>query len=332
MVTRTINQLHFEDLDPIRFEELILAMVYRMRRWDKLDHFGKKGSDDGIDIRAVELLENGKSNTYYFQCKRYKKITKAIIKNIVDDYTTKNSYMPQFYVLVISCALTKVQIEYFESYCKELGFNTVTIWTSSVIEAMLFTEYHDLLFAYFGINLVSERKALVGSIRRNVALKKQMKRDFLKQSGCRNREELDERLNKPWTKFNHSEVLIRSIYDKAYPKNTLSDKEFTGYYKAEVYNFYHNGLMVRAYPYVKDIKYKQEKLDNDGEFEIIDLTVDLLGCIPFDNIIEYDIEGDEYYNYPHLFCDFVNISDPYEKIVYLCDDGYIIDEDEAVQE
>lgn len=36
MVTRTINQLHFEDLDPIRFEELILAMVYRMRRWDKL--------------------------------------------------------------------------------------------------------------------------------------------------------------------------------------------------------------------------------------------------------------------------------------------------------
>lgn len=92
-------------------------------------------------------------------------------KNIVDDYTTKNSYMPHFYVLVISCALTKVQIEYFESYCKELGFNTVTIWTSSVIEAMLFTEYHDLLFAYFGINLVSERKALVGSIRRNVALK-----------------------------------------------------------------------------------------------------------------------------------------------------------------
>lgn len=67
------KSITFEDLDPIRFEELILAMVYRMRRWDKLDHFGKKGSDDGIDIRAVELLENGKSNTYYFQCKRYKK-------------------------------------------------------------------------------------------------------------------------------------------------------------------------------------------------------------------------------------------------------------------
>ena len=50
LVTRTINQLHFEDLDPIRFEELILAMAYKWRRWESINHFGKLGSDDGIDI------------------------------------------------------------------------------------------------------------------------------------------------------------------------------------------------------------------------------------------------------------------------------------------
>lgn len=328
MVTRTINQLHFEDLDPIRFEELILAMVYRMRRWDKLDHFGKKGTDDGIDIRAVEKLENDKENVYYFQCKRYQKITNAKIKDIIDDYLMKNTFIPQFYILVISCSLTKKQIEYFESYCDEKGFNTATVWTSSVIEAKLYSEYHDLLFAYFGVNLVSERKSLTGSIRRNIALKKKMKKDFLKQTGCRTREEVEDRLHKPWTKFNHSEVLIRSIYDKAYPKeNTLLNNDFTGYYKAEVYDFYHNGLMVRAYPYVKDIKYRDEDFDNPGEYTIIEDRAEILGCIPFENIIEYDIDGDEYYNYPHLFCDFVNVSDPYEKLVYLCNDGYMIDED-----
>ena len=123
MVTRTINQLHFEDLDPIRFEELILAMVYRMRRWDKLDHFGKKGSDDGIDIRAVEQLENGKDNTYYIQCKRYKKVTNSILKEIVDDYISKNNFMPQFYILVVSCAVTKKQIEYWEKYCNSYRCN-----------------------------------------------------------------------------------------------------------------------------------------------------------------------------------------------------------------
>lgn len=88
MVTRTINQLHFEDLDPIRFEELILAMVYRMRRWDKLDHFGKKGSDDGIDIRAVELLEMGKATLIIFNVSDIKN-NQGNNKNIVDDYTTK---------------------------------------------------------------------------------------------------------------------------------------------------------------------------------------------------------------------------------------------------
>lgn len=328
MVTRTINQLHFEDLDPIRFEELILSMVYRMRRWEKLDHFGKKGSDDGIDIRAVEQLENEKTNVYYFQCKRYQKLTNAIIKKIVDDYLSKNALIPQYYILVVSCAMTKKQMDFFESYCHDKGFNSVTVWTSSVIEAKLYAEYHDLLFAYFGVNLVSEHKSLVGSIRRNIALKKRMKNDFLKHTGCRTRDEINERLHKPWTKFNHSEVLVRSIYDKAYPKdNTLLNNDFTGYYKAEVYDFYHNGLMVRAYPYIKTVTVKEEDLENPGTYVTYEEEVELLGCIPFENIIDYDIDGDEYYNYPHIFCDFTNVSDPYEKIVYLSKEGYIFDDD-----
>lgn len=69
MVTRTTNQLHFEDLDPIRFEELILSIVYRMKKWYKLDHFGKMGMDSGIDIKAIEKNESGRDSVYFFQCK-----------------------------------------------------------------------------------------------------------------------------------------------------------------------------------------------------------------------------------------------------------------------
>ena len=58
--------------------------------------------------------------------------------------------------------------------------------------------------------------------------------------------------------------------------------------------------------------------------------VQILGCIPFENIIEYDIDGDEYYNYPHLFCDFTNVSDPYEKIRYIDKNGYKIDDDDIL--
>ena len=44
------------------------------------------------------------------------------------------------------------------------------------------------------------------------------------------------RIDEPWRCFNSSKVLIRSIYDKAYPENTLLEEEGTGYYKAEIYN------------------------------------------------------------------------------------------------
>lgn len=57
--TRTNGRLHFEDLDPMRFEDLALSMVYRLNRWEVIHHFGRSGNDDGIDIQAVEELENG---------------------------------------------------------------------------------------------------------------------------------------------------------------------------------------------------------------------------------------------------------------------------------
>ncbi len=154
MVTRTINQLHFEDLDPIRFEELILSMVYRMKKWDRIDHFGKKGSDSGIDIRTIE-----EGNiTHFFQCKRYLKMTNAMLKNIVDDYSLKNDTIPDYYVLVVSCSLTRKQIEFFEQYCEKNSFKNVIIWTKSILEAKLYAEYTDLLSSYFGIENYNEEQ------------------------------------------------------------------------------------------------------------------------------------------------------------------------------
>ncbi len=333
MVTKTINQLHFEDLDPIRFEELVLSMVYRMRRWLKLDHLGKKGSDDGIDIRAVEELENGKLKTYYFQCKRYSKITKAQLIKIIDDFLEKNLDVPDIYNLVISCPLSKKQIDDFENYARNNGFHTISIWTSSIIECKLYAEYQDLLFSYFGINLTEKRNRKINSIRRNITLKKRMHKDFLKSSGCRDRDELEERLHSPMKKFNKSEVLIRSIDDTDYPMNTLLEKDFTGYFKAEVYSFYHNGLMVIIG--VRKIKIKQYKDIDEDEFMIKEIAALEIGYLPFDNIIDYDYEGDEYYMYPHLYCDFVNRNDPFEKEGYAYEYKYgweIINDDLVIRE
>lgn len=328
-VTRTFARLHFEDLDPMRFEDLCLSIIYRMRRWEKIEHFGRMGKDYGIDILGIELLENGRRNTWHFQCKRYNKLSKTQVGKIVKDYCDRNNSRPDYYFILAGCDVSKGVMDYFKLEAKKYGFNVVDIWTASVIEAKLYAEYQDLLFAFFGVNLSEERNKRIGSIRRNIALKKRMHKDFYKPMTSNSHEEHMSRLEEPWRCFVHSEVLVRSIYDKVYPENGLLDGDKRGYFKAEVFNWYHNGLMVRAYPYVVNarVKYFKDSPDESealDDYEIVEERLEVIGCIPFENIIEYDMNGDEYYNYPHLFCDFINGSDPFEEIQYYTTSGFRI--------
>jgi hypothetical protein len=60
--TRTLNPLHFEDLEPHRFEDLIRQLIYDFRHWRALEAIGRSGSDQGIDIRGIELSGISESN------------------------------------------------------------------------------------------------------------------------------------------------------------------------------------------------------------------------------------------------------------------------------
>jgi len=220
MPTVTTNQLHFNDLDPIRFEELIMSMVYRAKKWIKIDHFGKKGSDDGIDIRAIDEQDDHSTRTHYYQCKRYEKISKSQLKSIVSDFSAKNEDLPNTYTLVLSCPLSKQNVEFFENEMHALGVPTVMIWTSSFLEARLYHEFHDLLFVYFGIDVLGKRRNRMKAVTRNLAMKKRMKRDFIdpEKSVSRTHEDIMKRLANPQMRFSMSNLLIRSIDDTAYPE------------------------------------------------------------------------------------------------------------------
>lgn len=334
MTTRTYGPLHFTDLEPGRFEVLSLQIIYRMRRWEQLDHFGAAGSDDGIDINAVELLENGKRDTHHFQCKRYEKLNKSQIEKIVRGYVNDNTQPADYYYLVCGCNPSKIAIDGFNKACEEAGIKHFAIWSASYLETLLYSEYHDILFGFFGINLTGERNDTVSSIRRNLALKKRMHEDFTKKNISDKDLHAIRCEGEYWLKFKHSEVLIRSIYDKKYPENPL---DFPGYYKAEVYDWYHNGLEVRAHPYVVDAKVRRLKEDADDEsdrpedYNIVDCRLEVFGCVPFENIIDYDIDGDEYYRYPHLYCDYPCGSNPYEAIRYRIKSGYVMRDEDIVE-
>ena len=82
MITKTVGKLHFSDLDLGRFEMLTMQIIYRTRRQEKINHLGTAGSDNGVDIDAEELLENGKRNTHHFQCEKYEKLSKRQLERL----------------------------------------------------------------------------------------------------------------------------------------------------------------------------------------------------------------------------------------------------------
>lgn len=55
-VSRTVNPLHFEDLEPRRFEDLVRQLAYEFRPWRKLEATGRAGTDDGFDARGWEIV------------------------------------------------------------------------------------------------------------------------------------------------------------------------------------------------------------------------------------------------------------------------------------
>src|SRR5437773_3294783 len=56
IVARTFAPIHFEDLDPHRFEDLIRELIYDFRDWQSIEATGRSGGDAGFDIRAFEKV------------------------------------------------------------------------------------------------------------------------------------------------------------------------------------------------------------------------------------------------------------------------------------
>lgn len=312
--SRTTNRLHFEDLDPGRFEQLCLTILYPLRPWADLKHFGLSGGDDGVDILARETLDDGSVRTWGVQCRRYQKAAKSDLCRAVDDVTHRAGQAPDVLLVVLACDVSRTAHECFEAYARERGAKEPMLWTASIIEARLYAARQDLLFAYFGIALAATARSKEESIRRNVTLKKRLLLDFRAHS-------VDHRevAKDPRKKFRIGRLIIRSIDDTDYPSVGREKSGIGGWFRVQLWDFYHNGLCVilsGMHVVVQGKAWRAAKHDeDDARFGY------MLGRIPFGSIVEVDAAGDEYYSEPHIFCRFEHMGEPYESIGFVVTDG-----------
>jgi len=318
--TRTINRLHFEDLDPGRFEDLSLALVYRLRQWQDIHHDGRTGADNGVDIRAIECALDGTLRMWAVQCKRYRALAGADAKSAVREAVAKAAVPPDVILLIVGCDVSLATRNGFEAAASAAGIGEAVLWTASKLETMLYSDHPDLLFSYFGISLVRRERTREDNLRRFLAMKRKMMRIF--PSGY-----------KP-------KVVVHSIEDELYPEiDTAAMGRISPWFRVEFAGLYHAGIEV--YLGIDEIIVDR----HDGAWAEVSYGVGglttaqqpvhvfagtrydvvkafTIGRIPFRNIFEADEHGDEYYPEPHLYCRFANQGTPYEVVMRREVDGY----------
>lgn len=191
--TKTLNPLPFQDLEPHRFEDLVRQLAYDMRHWKSLEATGRSGSDEGIDIRAIEVVvgdddddveedDEGRpaaavvgERLWIFQCKREKSLAQKRVRDVVAESLASLNAPPYGFVLAVACDISKKTRDAFRQEMVARGIEEFAIWAKGELEDMLFQPKNDrLLFAYFGISLTTRRRSVSTAVRTTIARKKQL--------------------------------------------------------------------------------------------------------------------------------------------------------------
>lgn len=194
--SRTYNPLHFEDLEPHRFEDMVRQLIYDFREWSDIQAVGRSGADKGVDIRAIERVattaiidpdENeeeyqesrldGERREWIFQCKRYSQITPKKLVSIINEDLSQQKQPPHAYVVVAACNFSSAAREEFRREMVERQIAEFYLWGKAELEDRLYQpKYDHLLFAYFGISIQARKRSHRTELRSNLTLKKKLVR------------------------------------------------------------------------------------------------------------------------------------------------------------
>lgn len=339
-VTRTYGPIHFEDLDPHRFEDLVRELIYDYKDWQTIEATGRSGNDGGFDVRAYEKVETTSrskdedeeqeesnpmsGNLWMIQGKREKDLGPKRVKEILTDIDSKNP--PYGYILAASANFSKDSYDVFREELRKKGVMEFYLWGKAELEDMLHLPKNDrILFTFFGISLVSKRRSRATEIRQVVINKNKLYRvlgegaDFYKS------------------------VLFRDSKDLKYPyKAEYKDFEKRPRWREyKAVDYHPSGLIValrkhfayidsekKEYDYTEDAnmiyrdsdsqedKNKQqanrEKIENFWEHlpRRNQATFIRNGLIGYDEMLVIDDKGDTWHKFPHIFVDFDSRTGP----------------------
>jgi hypothetical protein len=344
--TRTINPLHFEDLEPHRFEDLVRQLAYAFRPWRTLEATGRKGNDEGVDIRGWERVgptdDTEDADTiddvttdreWRIQVKRHKSLGPKDLRTIVSEAVPSNARAPYGLIIAAACDVSADALAAFREAAVAGGVVESHMWSNAHLEDDLFRPENDhLLFAYFGISIGSKRRAQLTDLRAVLALKRKIRAAIDAKDVDKNRG-----LRQPF--------VVRDIEAK-YPDFENLHGQMRGYappwHAVTLKEIYPLGPVVERFHYEGIVKpdgtwdireqsrwwaansawqYHTFFQDDDdpthreyfamGDEAPEKKTVTELRLIPWAHIVEVDPGGDSMLSDPHLICRYDGEDGPY---------------------
>ncbi len=329
--TKTLGPLHFEDLEPHRFEDLVRQLIYDFKPWRLLEGTGRTGLDEGFDVRGWELLtstaddetdtDEGNATTelgnlWLIQCKREKSLTPKKLVGYADDIKGSEIYGVTF---VAACEFSKKARDDFRAKLQSKGIQEVHLWGKAELEDMLFQPKNDhLLFAYFGISLVVRRRSAQTRIRHRLSIKKKaatvlgdFNNDHYRQIILRAMD--DENYPRDWEKP-ESERRWRYAYFKRHISNGIvcTVREHFAYLHEDRRQWdYFSDFNDVAYSCEPIWERKERAEERDRVFNFWSSIpqesrawLRIQWLIPYEDIIAIDGDGDAFTENPLIYFDF----------------------------
>ena len=332
-VTRTYGPIHFEDLDPHKFEDLIRQLIYDFKNWQTIEAIGRTGKDGGFDARAYEKNIDTQDtddeeddvkekhpmegNLWMIQGKREKELGPKRVKEILKDVDPKNP--PYGYILAASVNFSKDSQDIFREELRKKGVMEFYLWGKGELEDMLYLPKNDrILFTFFGISLVSKRRSISTEIRFKVNNKNKLFRILGDDPQLRS-------------------IMLREASDDKYPySGSYKDFEKNPRWKEyKVAEYHPSGLIFeteRYFAYVDTIKKEYDYFDKasliyletdpekykEEQRKQRDIVEDFWDHLPsynrgtyikksiirYNDILIIDDKGDNWHKFPHIFTAF----------------------------
>ena len=345
-VSRTINPLHFEDLEPHRFEDLVRQLIYDYKKWRQLEACGMSGGDNGFDIRGWEVIECSsdessgghihsnnffKDNIWLIQCKREKQINPKKIKKYLDAILEKNKIYGL--IFVAACNFSEKVRQIFRESCIHHELEGFHLLGKSELEDLLFLPKNDhLLFAYFGISLTIHRRSLKTNINAKLSTKRKVEKLLSEHKSLSvllrdpNASNYPYKITSPgiknqWELYNYIRAdalgglyFLIGEYFAYHDKNSDQWDYLEQYANKKIITSYRIRNSEDKKP--SEELWKQQEEDTKAYFA-------LLGFISYESIIAIDERGDNAHDMPHIYVEFDNSQKrpPFEHAIGILKDS-----------